>query len=456
MNRNQNATAAALDRLPPHSTEAEQGALGCCLLDPQTALPECMLKIEPAAFYDLRHQVIYGAMLELESERVGIDVITLSERIKSRGALESVGGIGYLSSLMDATPSAANIAHYLGIVRDKWTLRKILTTCSGFAARVHETSDTEASELLGEVEKGILSLSVGLMESERVPIKTLIRGAVDRLEEYFQGNRQIVGLRTGISGFDSMTGGLKPGNMYVIAARPGAGKTSLGMNIAEHVATIERVPVGVFSLEMSAEELAMRFLCSSAKVNGRAVERGIFNESDMRRISTAAASIGRSPMHIDETPAIAISQFRSRARRMWSKEGVRLFVIDYLQLMRGTQRRSNDNRQQEVAEISAGIKAVAKELKVPIIVLAQLNREIEKDKARKPRLSDLRESGSIEQDADLVGMLYSTADTDMDEPDPLPVNLLVNKHRNGATGEIPLTFLKAFTKFESHSPIDNQ
>jgi len=456
MNRNQNATAIAMDRLPPHSLEAEQGALGCCLLDPQYALEECMLKIESAAFYDLRHQVIYGALVELAQQRVGIDVITLSDRIKSRGALESVGGIGYLSSLMDATPSAANVPHYLGIIRDKWTLRKILATCSGFAARVHETSDTDAVELLGEVEKGVLSLSVGLSEAERVPIKTLIRGAVDRLEEYFQGNRQIVGLRTGIGGFDTLTGGLKPGNMYVIAARPGAGKTSLAMNIAEHVATIERVPVGVFSLEMSAEELAMRFLCSSAKVNGRAVERGIFNESDMRRISSAAASIGRSPMHIDETPAITISQFRSRARRMWSRDGVRLFVIDYLQLMRGTQRRGNDNRQQEVSEISAGIKAVAKELKVPVIVLAQLNRDIERDKKRKPRLSDLRESGSIEQDADLVGMLYIEDELDASMSELVPVNLLVNKHRNGAIGEIQLTFLKAFTKFESHSPIDTQ
>jgi replicative DNA helicase len=248
------------------------------------------------------------------------------------------------------------------------------------------------------------------------------------------------------------------GEMIVIAARPSMGKTSLAMNIAEHVAVNDGLPVGVFSLEMTSEALVMRLLCAMARVNGKAVRDGFMTEGDFKKLTAAASKLAKAPLLIDDTPGLSILQLRARARRMWQQHGIKLFVIDYMQLLHSTSRKAQDNRQQEVADISSGVKALAKELKVPVIVLCQLNREIEKEKNRKPRLSDLRESGSIEQDADLVGLLYKPAKDDEDdveakESDGEPVNLLIAKQRNGPTGDVRLTFLKSSTRFESTSKI---
>ena len=259
-----------------------------------------------------------------------------------------------------------------------------------------------------------------------------------------------------------MTSGLHGGEMIVIAARPSMGKTSLAMNIAEHVAIEEKQPVGVFSLEMTAESLVLRMLCSNARVNLRNIREGFMSEADFPKLTSSAGKMSSAPLFIDDTPGLSILQLRTRARRLWQQHGIKLFVVDYLQLLHSTSRRAQENRQQEIAEISSGIKALAKELDVPIIVLAQLNRELEKDKSRKPRLSDLRESGSIEQDADLVGLLYKPATDDEDapaledQPDGIPVNLLIAKQRNGPTGDVNLTFLKPYTRFESAAKVSEE
>jgi replicative DNA helicase len=284
-------------------------------------------------------------------------------------------------------------------------------------------------------------------------VNNLVHEAIATIENYFSRNGQLGGLSTGFTDLDKMTDGLHGGEMIVIAARPSMGKTSLAMNIAEHVAIDLKLPVGVFSLEMSAQSLVLRMMCSLARVNLRKIKEGFMSESDFPKLTSAAGRLSAAKLFIDDSAGLSILQLRARARRMAQQHGIKLFVIDYLQLLNSTAARSKENRQQEIADISSGIKALAKELKVPVIVLAQLNREIEKDKSRKPRMSDLRESGAIEQDADLVGLLHKQ-DADEEEAgavesDGLPVNLVIAKQRNGPTGDVHLTFLKPYTRFES-------
>jgi replicative DNA helicase len=289
-------------------------------------------------------------------------------------------------------------------------------------------------------------------------IKELVKSAINTIEDYHQRQGALTGLSTGFTDLDKLTTGLHPGEMIVIAARPSVGKTSLAMNIAESVAIDQKLPVGVFSLEMSAASLVLRMLCSRSRVNMRNIRDGFLAERDFPKLTGAAGKLANAPLFIDDSSGLSILQCRAKARRMWQQYGIKLFVIDYLQLLHSTAKRA-ENRQQEIADISNGIKALAKELSVPVIVLSQLNREVEKEKGRPPRLSDLRESGSIEQDADLVGLLYRPAqnedeDTSNEPSDAIPVNLLIAKQRNGPANEdVRLTFLKTYTRFESAAKI---
>ena len=421
-----------LDRLPPHAPEAEQGVLGCTLLDPNQCIGECIEKLKDdgkMAFYDLRHQTIYETLTEMFNARKPIDLITVQQNLKDRQLLDQVGGIAYLSQLQDAVPSAANLSYYLDIVREKYLLRKLIQTCTGVVSRVFEY-EGEVEALLDEVEKEILRVNESRAQGNMIPINNLVHEAIATIENYFGRNGQLGGLATGFTDLDKMTDGLHGGEMIIVAARPSMGKTSLAMNIAEHVAMELKLPVGVFSLEMSAASLILRMMCSLARVNLRQIREGFMSESDFPKLTNAAGRLSAAKLFIDDTAGLSILQLRARARRMAQQHGIKLFVIDYLQLLNSTARRAQENRQQEIADISSGIKALAKELNVPVIVLSQLNRELEKDKSRKPRLSDLRESGSIEQDADLVGLLYKPdAGDDEDgspaESDGVPVNFLI-------------------------------
>ena len=322
--------------------------------------------------------------------------------------------------------------------------------------------DGEVDELLDEVERDILRMSESRSGGTIEPVKSLVNKAIGMVENYFNRQGTLGGLASGFAELDRMTDGMHGGEMIIIAARPSMGKTSLAMNIAESVVLNQKLPVGVFSLEMTAESLVLRMLCSNARVNLRNIREGFMSESDFPKLTSSAGKMSSAPLYIDDTPGLSILQLRTRARRMWQQHGIKLFVIDYLQLLHSTSRRAQENRQQEIAEISSGIKALAKELSIPIIVLAQLNRELEKDKSRKPRLSDLRESGSIEQDADLVGLLYKPATEDEDapqtedSPDGIPVNLLIAKQRNGPTGDVQLTFLKPYTRFETAAKVSDE
>ena len=451
------SSTASLDRLPPHDLQMEMGVLGCCLLDPNQCLGECVEKLKDdgkLAFYDLRHQTIYEMLTEMYNARVPIDLITLQQKLKDLQILDQVGGISYLSQIQDVVPSSANLAYYLGIVREKFLLRKLIQTCSGVVNRIFDF-EGDVEQLLDEVEKDILHVNESREQNETKDVKKLVNDALVTIEHFFNRKGELSGVSTGFADLDKMTDGLHGGEMVIVAARPSMGKTSLAMNIAEHVALELNLPVGVFSLEMSAASLVLRMLCSLARVNMRSIRDGFMTEADFPKLMSASGRLAAAKLLIDDTAGLSILQLRARARRMYQQHGIKLFVIDYLQLLNSTARRAQENRQQEIADISSGIKALAKELNVPVIVLSQLNRELEKDKSRKPRLSDLRESGSIEQDADLVGLLYKPdagdEDDAPDESEGVAVNFLIAKQRNGPTGDVNLTFLKPFTRFESRS-----
>jgi len=460
--KNAGQRTPVIDRLPPHDLDMEQGVLGCQLLSPNDCVGEVIEKLKGIgveAHYDLRHQTIQAELFEMFDTRVPIDLITLQQRLKDKQLLDQVGGIAYLSQLQDAVPSAANLTYYLDIVREKFLLRKMIQTCTEVVGRVYDY-EGEVDALLDEVERDVLRISESRVTGGVVTTKELVGKAIGTIENYFSRKGTLNGLGTGFVDLDRMTDGLHGSEMIVIAARPSMGKTSLAMNIAEHVAIEEKLPVAVFSLEMSAESLVLRMMCSLARVNLRSIRDGFMSETDFPKLTSAAGKLANSRLFIDDSAGLSILQLRARARRLSQQHGIKLFVIDYLQLLHSTGRRSQDNRQQEIADISSGIKALAKELKVPVIVLSQLNRELEKDKSRKPRMSDLRESGAIEQDADLVGLLYKpNAGDDEDAPeegDGVAVNLLIAKQRNGPTGDVNLTFLKPYTRFESAAKVSDE
>ena len=452
------ANATKLDRLPPHSPEAEQGVLGCVLLSPNDCMGQCIERFKegPEVFYDLRHQTIFSTLVQMYDGREAIDVITLQQQLKNKQLLEEVGGIAYLAALPDTVPSAANLSYYLDIVVEKYLLRKMIHTCTEVVGRVYDY-EGEVDALLDEVERDILRISESRVQTQTTTIKDLVKKAITTIEDFHQRQGMLTGVGTGFTDLDKMTSGLHGGEMVVIAARPSMGKTSLAMNIAEYVAIEQRLPVGVFSLEMTSESLVLRMLCSRSRVNLRNVREGFLAERDFPKLTGSAGKLANAPLFIDDSSALSILQLRAKARRMWQQYGIKLFVVDYLQLLHSTARRA-DNRQQEIADISSGIKSLAKELSVPVIVLSQLNRELEREKNRKPRLSDLRESGAIEQDADVVGLLYKPSSDDEEsgsaaEEDAVPMNLLIAKQRNGPTGDVNLTFLKSYTRFESAAKV---
>jgi replicative DNA helicase len=449
------------DRLPPHSIEAEQSVLGCVLLSPNECMGECIEKINAETFYDLKHQTIFLLLVEMYDQRQGVDIITVHQKLKDKQLLEQIGGISYLSQLQNEVPSAANLSYYLEIIREKFLLRKMIAVCTEATSKVYDY-EGEVDALLDEVERDVLKIAESRAQASVVGVKELVGKAIQTVENYFSRKGTLNGIGTGFPDLDRMTDGLHGQEMIVIAARPSMGKTSLAMNIVEHVVLEQNLPAAVFSLEMSAESLILRMMCSVARVNLRSIREGFMSESDFPKLTSAAGRLAKAKLLIDDSAGLSILQLRARARRMHQQHGVKLFVIDYLQLLHSTARRSQDNRQQEIADISSGIKTLAKELKVPVLVLSQLNRELEKDKSRKPRLSDLRESGAIEQDADVVGLLYKPSSGDdedgaqVEEADGLPVNLLIAKQRNGPTGDINLTFLKSYTRFESAAKVSDE
>ncbi len=447
-------SAQDIHRTPPHSVEAEQGVLGSMLISPRDAIAEVVEKITAEYFYVPAHQTVYNILVELWNAGQAIDLITFTQVLRDRNVLETIGGAPFVTSLFTFVPTAANVGYYLGIVRDKYILRQIIAASTESVRRAYEEQD-EVNELLDEVEQKIFAVGEDRFKGQMLSMKDQVMEAIEAIEKLYERKGGITGISTGFIELDRMTSGLHPSEMIVIAARPSMGKTALAMNIAEHVAINEKLPVGVFSLEMSSQQLVQRLLCSRARVNLQKVRDGFLGERDFPSLTAAASKLAEAKIFIDDTASLSVLELRAKARRLKAQQDIQLIIIDYLQLLRSTSRRAQDNRQLEISEISAGLKGLAKELKIPVIVAAQLNRQPEQRTGGKPRLSDLRESGSIEQDADLVGLLVRPEVYEEDEEAKAEkageAELIIAKQRNGPVGEIPLTFLKEFTRFEDRA-----
>src|SRR5713226_709299 len=389
------ASSQDIHRAPPHSVEAEQGVLGSMLISPRDTIAECVEKINEEYFYVPAHQTIYTVLVELWNAGQAIDLITFTQVLRDRNLLESVGGAAFVTSLFTFVPTAANVQYYLDIVRDKYILREIIAAATESVRRAYEEQD-EVNNLLDEVEQRIFAVGEDRFKGQMLSMKEQVMSTLESIEKLFENKGVITGVSTGFRDFDKLTSGLHSSEMIVIAARPSMGKTALAMNIAEHAAIQLKLPVAIFSLEMSAQQLVQRMLCSRARVNLAKTRDGFLAEADFPKLTNAASKLAEAKIFIDDTARLTILELRAKARRLKAQQDVQLIVVDYLQLLRSTSRRAQDNRQLEISEISAGLKGLAKELKIPLIVVAQLNRnpEIRTGSGKGvPRLADLRESG---------------------------------------------------------------
>ncbi|MFZ4716239.1 MAG: replicative DNA helicase [Chthoniobacterales bacterium] len=437
----------------PASLDAEMGVLSSILLSPKDTLTTAIEKgVDEQHFHHPSHGTIYAVLEDLWKKNSPIDLITVTQSLADRNLLDQVGGPATLAHLQTFLPTAANADYYIDIMREKHLLRRMIMVCTSSAARCYEEQG-DVKTLIDDVEKQIFTVGEERVRGELPDMKDHVNAALDSIEKLYKNKGEVTGVPTGYKVLDTMTSGMHPSEMIVIAARPSMGKTALAMNIAEHVAVDKNIPVAVFSLEMSAQQLVQRLLCSRARVNLQNLRNGIMPKGAQQSLIQASAAYGQCKMYIDDTAGLSILELRAKSRRLMDKHKLGLIVIDYLQLLKSPSKRGQENRQIEIAEISGGIKALAKELGIPIIVLAQLNRKSEDRGDGKPRISDLRESGSIEQDADLVGLLYRSAYYAKDEEDRNEKGgeseLIIAKQRNGPTGEVPLTFLSEFTRFES-------
>ncbi|KAF1304019.1 replicative DNA helicase [Enterococcus saccharolyticus] len=445
------------DRVPPQDIEAEQAVLGAVFLD-SDAIIEAMELIEPRDFYRRGHQIIFQCMIELNDRNEAIDLITLKAEIEKGNALEDVGGISYLTELSQASPSSASVSYYAKIVDDKATLRNLIQAANRIVTQGFEQSE-EVQTIVDEAEKGILEVSEKRNSSGFQRIKDVLENTIENIDQLAQNNEAITGLPTGYHELDRMTAGLQKEELIILAARPAVGKTAFALNIAQNVGTKTDQTVAIFSLEMGAESLVNRMLCAEGAIEASHLRTGQLTPNEWDSLIVAMGTLSRASIYIDDTPGIKISEIRARCRKLaQEKGGLGLILIDYLQLIEGSGRES---RQQEVSEISRQLKKLAKELKVPVIALSQLSRGVEQRQDKRPVLSDIRESGSIEQDADIVAFLYRDdyyqREGDEDEDGEAPQNdniieVIIEKNRSGARGTVELLFIKEYNKFSSLSP----
>jgi len=440
-----------IDRLPPQSLEAEQSVLGAILID-REAVIEVAEFLRPADFYRQAHAMIYRAMIDLFERREPVDIVTVAETLERSGELDSAGGRSYLSGLSNQTPTAVHAVQYARIVERKSVLRNLIAAAGKIAGIGYEDS-AEVQEAVDRAEAELFAVSQRRVSVSFSPLKSLLHDAYDRLDYLHAHRGEISGIRTGFQDLDTLTTGLQKSDLVILAARPSVGKTSLALNIAEHAAVRDKKSVGIFSLEMSKEQLVLRLLSSVANIDSQRLRTGFLEELDFARIAPAMNALSEAPVYIDDTPNITTMELRTKARRLQAEAGLDLVIVDYLQLMQSSTTSRDANRVQEVSEISRGLKALARELKLPVMALSQLSRQPEMRESKEPRLSDLRESGSIEQDADLVIFLWREKERGSDDQvtDGEVVKLKLAKHRNGPTGEIDLWFRKAQTRFVNYA-----
>lgn len=434
-----------LDRIPPQSVEAEQSVLGAMLIEKE-AIIKVMEILNPEDFYRESHRVIYQAALSLANRSEAVDIITITEQLRKDDKLEAVGGISYVTSLANAIPTAANVGHHARIVEEKALLRGLITTATHIAGMGYDANE-EVEQILDQAEKMIMGVSGRKAGPGFTPIREIISKAMSKIEELYQSKGGITGLPTGFKDLDRLTSGLQPSDLILVAARPSMGKTAFTLNIAQHVALREKKAVAFFSLEMSKEQLVQRMICAEAAIDSAKLRIGDLADSDWPKLVNACNRLYEAPLFIDDTAGITVAQMRSKARRLKIEHGLRLIVIDYLQLMQGSGGKNSENRQQEISEISRSLKALARELNVPIIALSQLSRGVEARQSKKPMLSDLRESGSLEQDADIVSFLYREDYYNPETDNKNITEVIVAKHRNGPVDTVRLFFHKQFTRF---------
>ncbi len=436
-----------VERVPPHNIEAEMSSLGCMLLS-REPLDLAAEKLDAESFYDLAHRTIFAAILELYQAGAVVDLVTAANKLDAMGKLDSIGGSVYLTKLVESVPTTAHADSYFKIVSDKAVLRNLIASATGIVKRCYE-EEGDVEYLLDIAETTVFDIAEKRVGQSFVPVGSMLTGVVDDIEKLSLNKRHVTGVPTGFKKLDELTSGFQNCDLVVLASRPSMGKTALALNIAENVAVENKMPVAIFSLETSAKHVVQRMLCSRARVDSHKARTGFLGKDDWADIIRAAGELTQTPVYINDMPAPNVLQVRAIARRMKSALGIRLIILDYLQSLRGTGKRY-ENRQQEISEMSRLLKALAKELDIPVLLLSQLNREVEDRPNKRPQLSDLRESGAIEQDADVVLLLVRP---DYYDPNDRPgiAELIIAKQRNGPVGEVQLVFSKESTRFDSLS-----
>jgi len=439
-------------RLPPQNLEAEQCVLGSILLQ-QGALVKILELLAPEDFYREAHKNIFTAMVDLFEKNEPQDIITVTNVLKNKNKLDDVGGPAYLANLTDIVPVAANIIYYAQIIRSKAILRRLIQTSTEIAARCYEEQG-DIDSLVDDAEQTIFEISRTKSNQDFQALSKIIPETFKRVEKLAEKKELITGVPTGYDDLDRITCGLQSSDIIILAGRPSMGKTALAMNIVQNAAIFHKVPVAVFSLEMSKEQLGMRMLCSVSRVDSQDLRTGHIRDTDWPKLARATGILSDAPIFIDDSPAISVLEMRAKSRRLKTEHNIGLVVVDYLQLMRG--RSNTERREQEISEISRSLKAMAKELDLPVIALSQLNRSLESRPNKRPQLSDLRESGAIEQDADVICFLYRDEIYNKSEDNPKRgiAEVIIGKQRNGPTGTIELTFIDKFTTFENYSRLE--
>ncbi len=434
-----------IEKIPPQSLEAEAAVLGSMLLD-HDAIGQAIELLNASHFYKEAHKKIFSAIIKLFDENNAVDLITVIEELRKTSSLDEVGGPAYITGLASGVPTSANIVHYTKIVKEKMLLRNLISAATQIVSECYDPTQ-EVDLLVDKAEQAIFNVSSKKVESRFTPLREVIKGSIETIDTLYQRKENITGLATGFRDFDMKTAGLQTSDLIVIAGRPSMGKSALALCITEHVGVIEKQPVAFFSLEMSKEQLVQRMLCSHARVDAHKVWTGFLSQADWPRLVSAAGKLSEAPIYIDDSPGISVLELRAKARRMKAQFDIKLIVLDYLQLMQGPA--NSESRQQEISEISRSLKALARELRVPLIAISQLSRAVEQRSDRRPQLSDLRESGAIEQDADLVVLLLREEYYNPTEENKGVAEVIIAKQRNGPVGSLNLAFLGEYMRFEN-------